>query len=422
MSCWLLHAGKRTALEPGETVIGRDPGAGLFIDDPSVSRRHARIVVTDGERHARGSRQQEWHPAGGPENRPTPLTDSARIRVGDVALTFRMFPCRTRPRPSSIRSSAAFTSGRCRPRRLTLVRRPGDTDDSIGRGSMASFRSCRSNVMPGRLWCAVSAPVLGRRASGGRRSVGRDAGVRTGLTANPIYGAQFGRPERAVPSRHAMAGPGLVSVRHRKRLLRRHSARRLRGTFRLASPPDRQPHQPRRSVRRQQPVEPGRDVAVRGRLGRRRLGTASRTGSTGSGRPGWRHCAPGRILAVGSRRYLRASPDRSASVSWRRPATTTSRADRVRAGGSRADRRVSSTRDGRLGASLARAGHRSARRPAVRLRVWPLRSEPAGAHRRVERRGALRGVPDMYSGRLGAAISCGGCRVSSSASAAASME
>ena len=45
-SCWILRARRRMALEPGETVIGRDPGAGLFIDDPSVSRRHARIVVT----------------------------------------------------------------------------------------------------------------------------------------------------------------------------------------------------------------------------------------------------------------------------------------------------------------------------------------------------------------------------------------
>src|SRR4029453_8182337 len=46
-SFWILGAGKRTALEAGENVIGRDPGAGLFIDDPSVSRRHARIVVTE---------------------------------------------------------------------------------------------------------------------------------------------------------------------------------------------------------------------------------------------------------------------------------------------------------------------------------------------------------------------------------------
>ena len=42
-----------------------------------------------------------------------------------------------------------------------------------------------------------------RGASGGHRSVGRRARLRTGLTADPIYGAQFGRPERAVPARQS---------------------------------------------------------------------------------------------------------------------------------------------------------------------------------------------------------------------------
>ena len=91
-SCWILRGRKRTALEPGETVIGRDPGAGLFIDDPSVSRRHARIVVTGesatledlGSKNGThlGDRRIEAQ---------VPLDDGARIRIGTVALTFRMF-------------------------------------------------------------------------------------------------------------------------------------------------------------------------------------------------------------------------------------------------------------------------------------------------------------------------------------------
>jgi DNA-binding winged helix-turn-helix (wHTH) protein len=91
-SCWILRAGKRTALDPGETVIGRDPGAGLFLDDPSVSRRHARIVVKEktatledlGSKNGTrlGDRRVET---------PMPLDDGARIRIGSVALTFRMF-------------------------------------------------------------------------------------------------------------------------------------------------------------------------------------------------------------------------------------------------------------------------------------------------------------------------------------------
>ncbi len=91
-SFWILGAGKRTALDAGENVIGRDPGAGLFIDDPSVSRRHARIVVTEegatledlGSKNGThlGDRRVEV---------PVPLDDGARIRIGTVALTFRMF-------------------------------------------------------------------------------------------------------------------------------------------------------------------------------------------------------------------------------------------------------------------------------------------------------------------------------------------
>jgi hypothetical protein len=91
-SYWILRGRKRTALEPGETVIGRDPGAGLFIDHPSVSRRHARIVVTSesatledlGSKNGThlGDRRVEG---------PVALDDGARIRIGTVALTFRMF-------------------------------------------------------------------------------------------------------------------------------------------------------------------------------------------------------------------------------------------------------------------------------------------------------------------------------------------
>ena len=92
LHCWILYADKRTALEPGETVIGRDPNAGLFIDDPSVSRRHARIVLT-GE----GATLEDLGSKNGTllEDRkidaPMRLNDAARIRIGTVALTFRRF-------------------------------------------------------------------------------------------------------------------------------------------------------------------------------------------------------------------------------------------------------------------------------------------------------------------------------------------
>jgi DNA-binding winged helix-turn-helix (wHTH) protein len=91
-SCWILLADKRTELGPGATLIGRDPGVGLFIDHPSVSRRHARIVVTDGSGtiedlgSKNGTRVDER-----PVEAPVSLTDGARILVGHVSLTYRAF-------------------------------------------------------------------------------------------------------------------------------------------------------------------------------------------------------------------------------------------------------------------------------------------------------------------------------------------
>jgi DNA-binding winged helix-turn-helix (wHTH) protein len=91
-SWWILHAGKRTALEPGETLIGRDPGVGLYIDDPSVSRRHARIFVAGESATLEdlGSKNGT-HLGDRRVDAPLPLDDNARIRVGTVVLTFRMF-------------------------------------------------------------------------------------------------------------------------------------------------------------------------------------------------------------------------------------------------------------------------------------------------------------------------------------------
>jgi hypothetical protein len=43
----LVHQGRTVPLESGEYVIGRAPGSDVFVDDPLVSRRHARLLVND---------------------------------------------------------------------------------------------------------------------------------------------------------------------------------------------------------------------------------------------------------------------------------------------------------------------------------------------------------------------------------------
>lgn len=46
---WIVAGGRRIALRDGENVIGRDPIAEVFLDATGVSRRHARILVSDTE-------------------------------------------------------------------------------------------------------------------------------------------------------------------------------------------------------------------------------------------------------------------------------------------------------------------------------------------------------------------------------------
>ncbi len=93
MACWLIRGRRRFALASGETILGRDPGAAVFLDDASVSRRHARVVVSDA-----GATLEDLGSKNGTcvgERRigsPEPLADGDQIRVGSVALTLRIYP------------------------------------------------------------------------------------------------------------------------------------------------------------------------------------------------------------------------------------------------------------------------------------------------------------------------------------------
>jgi hypothetical protein len=43
----LVHKGEQIPLDSGEYVIGRAPGSDVLVDDPLVSRKHARLLVND---------------------------------------------------------------------------------------------------------------------------------------------------------------------------------------------------------------------------------------------------------------------------------------------------------------------------------------------------------------------------------------
>ena len=50
MPCWLVTNDGTIRLAEGENIVGRDPDCRVWLDSPSVSRRHARIVVFSAER------------------------------------------------------------------------------------------------------------------------------------------------------------------------------------------------------------------------------------------------------------------------------------------------------------------------------------------------------------------------------------
>lgn len=101
-ACWLVRGRRRYALPTGESILGRDPGAAVFLDDRSVSRRHARIRVEEdgatledlGSKNGTFLGEQKVGAA-------TPLSDGDRIRIGSVGLTLRIYPV-----PDSTESAA----------------------------------------------------------------------------------------------------------------------------------------------------------------------------------------------------------------------------------------------------------------------------------------------------------------------------
>ena len=89
---WLESKAGRYPLEAGERTIGRDPACDVWLDDPSVSRRHARIDVPAGSGPVTmrdlGSTNGTF--VGRTRiDAPTPLSDGNRVKIGSVELTFR---------------------------------------------------------------------------------------------------------------------------------------------------------------------------------------------------------------------------------------------------------------------------------------------------------------------------------------------
>ena len=90
LTCWLILETGRIELVQGENLVGRDPRAEAWIDLPTVSRRHARIVIAgeDARLEDLGSKNGTCL-RGQRIDAPAMLSDRDPILFGSIQATFR---------------------------------------------------------------------------------------------------------------------------------------------------------------------------------------------------------------------------------------------------------------------------------------------------------------------------------------------
>jgi hypothetical protein len=89
--CWLISDTRHIPLHQGENILGREPDATVRIDGATVSRRHARIVITanNATLDDLGSKNGTYL-RGIPVTVDSPLVDGDEIHLGSCRVTFRM--------------------------------------------------------------------------------------------------------------------------------------------------------------------------------------------------------------------------------------------------------------------------------------------------------------------------------------------
>jgi DNA-binding winged helix-turn-helix (wHTH) protein len=90
-TCWLEWGRQRFPLSTGEHVVGRDPDVEVRLDASTVSRRHARLVVT-----AEGTVLEDFGSKNGTfrgderVTSPVPLVDGDAIHIGSLLVTYHV--------------------------------------------------------------------------------------------------------------------------------------------------------------------------------------------------------------------------------------------------------------------------------------------------------------------------------------------
>ena len=90
-TCWLEWGQKRFALGVGEHIVGRDPEVQVRLDAPTVSRRHARFIVTADRTTLADLGSKNGTRRGNQRvTSRVQLVDGDCVHIGSVLLTFHV--------------------------------------------------------------------------------------------------------------------------------------------------------------------------------------------------------------------------------------------------------------------------------------------------------------------------------------------
>jgi DNA-binding winged helix-turn-helix (wHTH) protein len=89
VSRWIVAGGRRIPLQVGENIVGRDPASAIYLDVAGVSRRHARIVVNDGDALVEDLGSKNGTAIGDdPLAGPRRLHDGDQLHIGPVIVIY----------------------------------------------------------------------------------------------------------------------------------------------------------------------------------------------------------------------------------------------------------------------------------------------------------------------------------------------
>ena len=113
---WLVLRRRRVPLRLGESIIGRDGASDVHLDDVSVSRRHARVLIEDGIVRLEDLNSKNGTTIGGdPVSGQVALHGDERLTFGSVVAVYRCadsgMSTETRSR-SNLHDAAARTGRR----------------------------------------------------------------------------------------------------------------------------------------------------------------------------------------------------------------------------------------------------------------------------------------------------------------------